>query len=228
MGVTNALYNYGFLYENPEKPYDMPGFVNSSGAVEGLEFYKALYDCCTPPGSSDWYMSETIDAFKSGQAALQMNFAFIWPGVNADPNVGGDRSGYFPNPAGPAGQFAQLGGQGISVVSYSQNQEAALEYIKWFAQPEVQQRWWDMGGAPALQAVVDAPGFAESQPYAQAFLDSMAIVKDFWAEPTYAELLLAMQNRVHRYVIAGEGTAQEALDALLKDWTEVFEDDGKL
>jgi multiple sugar transport system substrate-binding protein len=228
MGVTNALYNYGFLYENPEKPYDMPGFVNSPGAVEGLEFYKALYDCCTPPGSSDWYMSETIDAFKSGQAALQMNFAFIWPGVNADPNVGGDRSGYFPNPAGTAGQFAQLGGQGISVVSYSDNQEAALEYIKWFAQPEVQQRWWDMGGAPALQAVVDAPGFAESQPYAQAFLDSMAIVKDFWAEPTYAELLLAMQNRVHRYVIAGEGTAQEALDALVEDWTEVFEDDGKL
>ncbi|MBE0454580.1 ABC transporter substrate-binding protein [Roseovarius autotrophicus] len=228
MGVTNALYNYGFLYENPEKPYDMEGFVNSPGAVEGLEFYKALYDCCTPPGSSDWYMSETIDAFKSGQAALQMNFAFIWPGVNADPNVGGDRSGYFPNPAGPAGQFAQLGGQGISVVSYSDNQDAALEYIKWFAQPEVQQRWWDMGGAPALQAVVDAPGFAESQPYAQAFLDSMAIVKDFWAEPTYAELLLAMQNRVHRYVIAGEGTAQEALDALVRDWTEVFEDDGKL
>ena len=228
MGVTNALYNYGFLYENPEKPYDMEGFVNSSGTVEGLEFYKALYDCCTPPGSSDWYMSETIDAFKSGQAALQMNFAFIWPGVNADPNVGGDRSGYFPNPAGPAGQFAQLGGQGISVVSYSSNQDAALEYIKWFAQPEVQQRWWDMGGAPALKSVVEAPGFADSQPYAQAFLDSMAIVKDFWAEPTYAELLLAMQNRVHRYVIAGEGTAQEALDALVGDWTEVFEDDGKL
>ncbi len=30
------------------------------------------------------------------------------------------------------------------------------------------------------------PGFASSQPYAQAFLDSMAIVKDFWAEPSYA------------------------------------------
>jgi len=228
MGVTNALYNYGFLYGNPENPYDLEGFVNSPGAVEGLEFYKALYDCCTPPGSSDWYMSETIDAFRSGQVALQMNFAFIWPGVDQDANVGGDRSGYFPNPAGPAGHFAQLGGQGISVVSYSQNRDAALEYIKWFAQPEVQQRWWELGGFSALNAVVEAPGFAESQPYAQTFLDSMAIVKDFWAEPTYAELLLAMQNRVHRYVVAGEGTAQEALDALVRDWTEVFEDDGKL
>jgi multiple sugar transport system substrate-binding protein len=228
MGVTNVLYNYGFQYGNPENPYELEGFVNSPGAVEGLEFYKALYDCCTPPGSSNWYMSENIDAYKSGQVAMQMNFAFIWPGVNADPNVGGDKSGYFPNPAGPAGHFAQLGGQGISVVSYSDSQDAALEYIKWFAQPEIQAKWWELGGYSALKAVVEDPGFASSQPYAQTFLDSMAIVKDFWAEPSYASLLLPMQERIHNYVIAGEGTAQEALDGLVKDWTEVFEDEGKL
>ena len=228
MGVTNALYNYGFEYGSPENPYDLDGYVNSPGAVEGLEFYKALYDCCTPPGSSDWYMSEDIDAYKSGQVALQMNFAFIWPGVEADPNVGGGKSGYFANPAGPAGHFAQLGGQGISVVSYSDQQEAALEYIQWFAQPEVQKKWWSLGGYSALKAVVEDPGFATSQPYAQTFLDSMAIVKDFWAEPSYASLLLSMQDRVHSYVVAGQGTAQEALDALVEDWTEVFEDDGKI
>ncbi|MGF1551345.1 MAG: ABC transporter substrate-binding protein [Paracoccaceae bacterium] len=228
MGVTNALYNYGFKYDNPDQPYEMDGFVNSEEAVEGLEFYKELYDCCTPPGSSDWYMSENIDAYRSGQVALQMNFAFVWPGVHADPNVGGDRSGYFPNPAGPGGHFAQLGGQGISVVSYTDSRDAALEYIAWFAQPEIQQRWWELGGYSALRAVVEDPGFADSQPYARTFLDSMAIVKDFWAEPAYASLLLSMQDRVHSYVIAGEGTAQEALDALVEDWTEVFEDEGKL
>lgn len=228
MGVTNALYNYGFQYENPDKPYDLEGFVNSADAVMGLEFYKELYDTATPPGSSNWYMGENIDAYKSGQVALQMNFAFIWPGVHADPNVGGERSGYFPNPAGPAGQFAQLGGQGISVVAYSEKREAALEYIRWFAQPEVQARWWELGGYSALRSVVEAPGFASSQPYAQTFLDSMAIVKDFWAEPAYAELLLAMQARMHNYVIAGSGTAEEALDGLVKDWIETFEDEGKL
>lgn len=227
MGVTNALYNYGFQYGNPEKPYELEGFVNSAQAAEGLQFYKDLYDCCTPPGSSDWYMSENIDAYKSGQVAMQMNFAFIWPGVEADPNVGGGKSGYFPNPAGPGGHFAQLGGQGISVVANSDNKDAALEYIKWFAQKEVQQKWWKAGGYSALRAVVEDPGFASSQPYAQTFLDSMAIVKDFWAEPSYASLLLAMQARVHNFVVAGQGTAQEALDGLVKDWNEVFEDEGK-
>ncbi|SEN79388.1 carbohydrate ABC transporter substrate-binding protein, CUT1 family [Loktanella fryxellensis] len=228
MGVTNALYNYGFLYENPEKPYDLEGFVNSDGAVAGLEYYKALYDVGTPPGSSNWYMGENIDAYRSGQVAMQMNFAFIWPGVEADENVGGGKSGYFPNPAGPAGQFAQLGGQGISVVSYSEKQDAALEYIQWFAQPEIQAKWWELGGYSALKAVVEDPDFATSQPYAQTFLDSMAIVKDFWAEPAYADLLLSMQERVHNYVVAGDGTAKEALDGLVRDWTEIFEDEGKL
>ncbi|MDQ2066037.1 ABC transporter substrate-binding protein [Xinfangfangia sp. CPCC 101601] len=228
MGATNALYNYGFLYENPEKPYDLAGFVNSPEAAKGLELYKEIYDTATPPGASNWYMSENIDAYKSGQVAMQMNFAFIWPGVEADANVGGGKSGYFPNPAGPAGQFAQLGGQGISVVAYSTKQDAALDYIKWFAQPEVQSKWWALGGYSALKAVVEDPGFAASQPYAQTFLDSMAIVKDFWAEPAYADLLLAMQNRLHNYVVAGDGTAQEALDGLVEDWTEVFEDEGKL
>ena len=226
MGVTNALYNYGFKYENPDKPYDLEGYVNSAGAIAGLEFYKALYDCCTPPGSSDWYMGENIDAYKSGQVAMQMNFAFIWPGVESDPNVGGGKSGYFPNPAGPGGHFAQLGGQGISVVAYSDKQAAALEYIKWFAQPQVQKKWWEAGGYSALSAVVEEPGFATSQPYAQTFLDSMAIVKDFWAEPAYASLLLPMQSRIHNYVVAGQGTAKQALDGLVKDWDEVFEDEG--
>ena len=228
MGVTNVLYDYGFEYQNPKKPYDMQGFVNSAGAVKGLELYKKLYNCCTPPGSSNVYMTESADAFKSGQVAMQMNFTFTWPGLYKDEKVGGDKIGFFPNPAGPYGHFAQLGGQGISVVSYSDKQEQALQYIKWFAQPDVQKKWWELGGYSCLKAVVEDPSFPASQPYAQAFLESMSIVKDFWAEPSYAQLLQAMQKRVNDYVVADQGTAQEALDSLVKDWTAVFQDDGKL
>jgi multiple sugar transport system substrate-binding protein len=111
MGVTNALYNYGFQYGNPENPYELEGFVNSPGAVEGLEFYKALYDCCTPPGSSNWYMSENIDAYRSGQVAMQMNFAFIWPGVHADANVGGDGRATSRTPPAPRAISRSLAGR---------------------------------------------------------------------------------------------------------------------
>jgi multiple sugar transport system substrate-binding protein len=76
--------------------------------------------------------------------------------------------------------------------------------------------------------VLNAPTFAASAPFAQDFLTAMGQVQDFWAEPSYAQLMLAMQRRMHDYVVAGQGTAQQALDALIADWTKVFKDDGKL
>jgi multiple sugar transport system substrate-binding protein len=227
MGVTNTMYAYGMKYDNPKKPYDMKGYINGPGAVEGLKFYKELYDCCTPPGHSNAYMTENLDAYKSGQVAMQMNFIAFFPGIAKDPAVGGEKTGFFAMPKGKI-QAAQLGGQGMSVVKYSDKKDLALEYIKWFAQTPVQQKWWEMGGFSTAKAVTNAPGFLKSAPYAPVFADSMKIVMDFWAEPTYAQLLQQMQKRVHEYVVAGKGTPQAALDNLLNDWNATFKEDGKI
>ena len=227
MGVANFLYPYGFQYQAADKPYDMEGHVNSADAVKGLEAYKALYDCCTPPGYSNSYMQENLDAFKSGQVALQMNWFAFFPGLYKDPNVGGDKIGFFVNP-GEKVHASQLGGQGISVVSYSKNQDQALAYIKWFATAEVQKKWWALGGYSCAKSVLNDPGFTATAPFAADFLKAMGEVVDFWAEPSYAQLMQSEQKRIHDYVVANQGTAQEALDALVKDWAEVFKEDGKI
>lgn len=227
MGVTSAMYSWGFQYDDPDNPYHMEGFVNSPAAVEALGFYKEMYECCSPPGHSDAYMVANLDAYKSGQVAMQMNWFAFFPGIAKDEDVGGDRSGFFVNP--PQNIAAStLGGQGISVVSYSDKKDMALEYIKWFANPEVQRKWWALGGYSCHKSVLEDPGFADTAPFAADFLKAMSGVKDFWQEPTYAELLQSMQKRVHDYVVADRGTAKEALDKLIVDWVEVFEDDGKL
>ncbi len=228
MGVSNFLYPYGFKYQDPAKPYHMDGFVNSAAAAKGLEAYKTLYDCCTPPGHSNAYMTEDLDAFSSGEVAMQMNWFAFFPGLYKDPNVGGDKIGFFVNPAGPAGDGSQLGGQGISVVAYSDHKDSALKYIKWFASDAVQKKWQDLGGASCSKAVLNDPGFKSSSPFAADFLTAMGQVVDFWAEPSYAQLLQAEQKRVHDYVVAGQGTAQDALDGLVKDWKEIFQEDGKI
>jgi len=227
MGATSALYPFGFKYETEPGTYQMEGAVNSDDAVAGLEFYKALYKCCTPPGYTDSYMSANLDAFKSGQVAMMMNWFAFWPGMYKDENVGGDKIGFFVNP-GQKVEGSTLGGQGISVVSYSEKKDQALQYIKWFAQPAVQAKWWSLGGYSCHLSVLNDPGFAESQPFAADFLKAMGGVQDFWQEPAYNELLLAMQKRLHDYVVADQGTAKEALDKLIEDWTEVFQDEGKL
>jgi multiple sugar transport system substrate-binding protein len=227
MGVTNVLYPMGFKYQDPKKPYAMDGFVNSPEAVKALEYYKALYKGSTPPGLTNAYMGEGLDAFKSGQVAMMMNWFAFFPGLNKDPNVGGDKIGFFVNPS-DKGKGVQLGGQGISVVSYSSNKNEALQYIKWFADASVQKKWQAIGGSSAAKAVLQDPAYPKSSPFAQAFLDSMGMVVDFWAEPSYAQLMLAMQKRTHDFVVADKGTAKEALDGLVADWKKVFKEDGKL
>ena len=226
MGATSLLYPYGFKYENTPGKYDMEGAVNSADAVAGLEMYKALYDCCTPPGYTDSYMGEGLDAFKSGQVAMMMNWFAFMPGMAKDEKVG-KVTGFFVNP-GQKVSASTLGGQGISVVANTDNMEGALAYIKWFAQPDVQKKWWTLGGYSCHKAVLEDPTFKDSQPFAAQFLQAMGGVQDFWQEPAYATLLQAMQKRLHDYVVAGNGTAKEALDQLIADWTETFKDEGKI
>ena len=226
MGVTAAMYAWGMEYENPNKPYDMEGYFNSPQAVEAVEFYRKLYEDCAPPGHSDAYMVANLDAYKSGQVAFQMNWYAFWPGVSKE-DSDGRVSGFFANPKQNVAA-ATLGGQGISVVKYSDKQDLALEYIKWFARPDVQQKWWDLGGYSCHNDVLNSPSFPTSTVYAQGFLDSMGIVKDFWQEPTFVELMLPMQEAIHDYVVNGKGTAKEALDKIIEEWVEVFEADGKL
>ena len=226
MGVTAAMYAWGMEYENPNKPYDMEGYFNSPQAVEAVEFYRKLYEDCAPPGHSDAYMVANLDAYKSGQVAFQMNWYAFWPGVSKE-DADGIVTGFFANPSQKV-SAATLGGQGISVVNYSDKKDLALQYIKWFAQPDVQQKWWDLGGYSCHKDVLGSPDFVNSAVYAQGFLDSMGIVKDFWQEPTFVELMLPMQEHVHDYVVNGKGSAQEALDKIIEEWVEVFEADGKL
>ena len=226
MGVTAAMYAWGMEYENPNKPYDMEGYFNSPQAVEAVEFYRKLYEDCAPPGHSDAYMVANLDAYKSGQVAFQMNWYAFWPGVSKE-DSDGRVSGFFANPKQNVAA-ATLGGQGISVVKYSDKQDLALEYIKWFARPDVQQKWWDLGGYSCHNDVLNSPSFPTSTVYAQGFLDSMGIVKDFWQEPTFVELMLPMQEAIHDYVVNGKGTAKGALDKIIEEWVEVFEADGKL
>ena len=221
MGVTAAMYAWGMEYENPNKPYDMEGYFNSPQAVEAVEFYRKLYEDCAPPGHSDAYMVANLDAYKSGQVAFQMNWYAFWPGVSKE-DSDGRVSGFFANPKQNVAA-ATLGGQGISVVKYSDKQDLALEYIKWFARPDVQQKWWDLGGYSCHNDVLNSPSFPTSTVYAQGFLDSMGIVKDFWQEPTFVELMLPMQEAIHDYVVNGKGTAKGALDKIIEEWVEVFE-----
>ena len=216
MGAQNFIFAYGG---------DWGDKINSEGAVKGLELYAQLYKF-SAPGLSNAFFQEVNDAFVSGQVAMITNyFAFLPSLVN--PSIDekyADKVGFFSTPPGPAGQFASLGGQGISISAYipDDHKEASKAFIEWFGKPETQKKWAELGGYTCNIDVLKSDEFLKATPYNPAFAQTMTFVKDFYNNPVFGDLLVPAQREFSKYVVSGEGTAQEALDAIKKDHDEIL------
>ena len=222
MGVENAIFSYGGELGD-YTTYKVDGVINSDKNVAALENYRKLFGF-TPPGWTNAFFTENNQAITENLAAMSMNYFAFFPAlVNEASNPNAKVTGFFANPAGPGGdQFAALGGQGISIVSYSENKEEAMKFLEWFIKDETQKKWAELGGYTCNKAVLESAEFQNATPYNKAFYETMFKVKDFWAAPEYAELLQQLNQRVYPYVVNGQGTAKETLDALAADWNATF------
>ena len=228
MGFENVMFSWGGAWQ--AKDNTVEGVVNSPDMVDALQYYKDLYDCCQAPGLNNAFYTETNDAFIGGQVAMTMNyFAFLPALANPGSNPFADKTGFFANPAGPTGiRAAALGGQGLSVISFvsPERQQASLDFIKWFAQEDIQLEWAKLGGYTCNSNVLKSDTFMNATPYNPAFSETMTFVKDFWNIPTYAALLTPAQNYLSAFVVGGQGTAKEALDNIAAEQTAALKADG--
>ena len=220
MGVENFIFSYGGSlgdYAN----YRVSGLLNTPESVEALEDYRKLFTF-GPPGWGNAFFAEVNTAIAQGQVAMGMNFFAFFPALlNEATNPHAANMGFFANPPGPRGHdFAALGGQGISLISYSQNQEEAMKFLEWLVKDETQKRWAELGGYTAAAAILESEEFQNATPYNKAFYETMFKVRDFWALPEYAELLDEGQQALYEYVVNGNGTAKETLDKLTDTWVE--------
>ena len=229
MGVENTFFTYGADWKDPATN-EVMGVVNSEKAVEALEIYRELYECCQVPGLSNAFYNETNQAFINGQAVMAMNYFAFFPALaNPATNPFADGTGFFPNPKGPYGdQAAALGGQGLSIVSYAspEKQEAMKDFIRWFAQEDIQAEWAALGGYTCNSNVLQTQEFLDATPFNPAFAETMTFVKDFWNIPEYAQLLEITQRELSAYVVGGEGEAQEVLDTIAEEHDQILRDAG--
>jgi multiple sugar transport system substrate-binding protein len=226
MGVENFIFAYGGSLGD-YATYKVTGLLNSPESVEGLEDYRKLF-LNGPPGWGNAFFAEVNTAIAQGQVAMGMNFFAFFPSLlNEATNPHAANMGFFANPPGPRGDdFAALGGQGVSVISYSQNQEEAMKFLEWFIKEDTQKRWAELGGYTAHAATLESAEFRNATPYNEAFFQTMFKVRDFWALPEYAELLDEGQQGLYEYVVNGNGTAQETLDKLAATWVDSLKSAG--
>ena len=133
--------------------------------------YRDLYKF-TPPNWGKTFFMEDNQAITENLAAMSLNFFAFFPALaNPATNPNAENTGYFANPAGPDGkQHAALGGQGISIVSYSKNQEEAFKFLEWFVKDETQKKWAELGGYTCSAAVLQSEEFRKATPVQRSLL----------------------------------------------------------
>ncbi len=211
MGFEQVLWCYGGDWvDKNENPM---GVINSPDAVRALEFFIDLKKFA-PPGVVNYYFEETKNAFNTGQLAMAEEWFAFMPGIN-DPKTNKffDHTGYFLSPGGPKGHYVSLGGQGMSISSYSKKQGEARKFMEWFAKQETQLAWAKLGGYTANINVLKSDDFKNAAPYNAVFSETVPLLKDFANNKVYQQLLDVSQEKLNA-AVTGQLTPKEALDAI--------------
>jgi len=222
MAVDNLIWAWGAGLGNYQT-FRVKGILNSKEGIQALEFYKKLYHFA-PPESKDVFFEESNRYFTSGSVAMAINFFAFFPDLcNPKNNPYLKSMGFFSMPQGPKNLASSLGGQGISIISYSKKKEAALKFLEWLIQNRVQERWAEVGGNSCNKNVLVSSKFINAAPYNRAFMESMQMVRDFWTVPEYSQLLELSQKYWNEYLINENTSAEATMNGLANEWENIFE-----
>ncbi|NKB67799.1 MAG: extracellular solute-binding protein [Candidatus Latescibacteria bacterium] len=211
MGFQPFLWAWGGSWGDPET-FQVQGNLNNEGAVAGLTFYKELL-AFTPEGGTNADYFFNLEAFSNGSTAMVLDYFPFYPGIVANM---GDQVGFFKVPRHGDKRFISLGGQGFSISAKTPKaqQELAKQFIAWFSQTKIQQKWITYPGCfTANTDLLGSEAFAQASPYNPTFAASLDHLQDFWNVPVYNELLSAAVRYLGQ-ALDDELTPKEALDQL--------------
>jgi multiple sugar transport system substrate-binding protein len=113
--------------------------INSEGTHKALAFMKEFWEAACDPGGFAWDDTSNNRAFLGQTIGATLNGAsiyFVAKNTPADYPGFAEKLNHFLNPEGPAGRFHFVGPRTLSIMQYSQNKEAAAEYIRWTLQDD--------------------------------------------------------------------------------------------
>jgi multiple sugar transport system substrate-binding protein len=171
-------------------------FAEEEG-VRALTLWKDLYEMQNLRN----FTTEHQSAFISKQGAMMLDGPWSIPNY---PRLLRDIDwAIAPLPAGPVKQATVVGGEYLAIFRQSQHPDAAWEFLRWMAQPEVQAFWSEKSGyLPTRASVRDVPEYQhylESNPALKVYVDQMEVAQaqrpiDFFPIEIEREIAIAIER----------------------------------
>jgi trehalose/maltose transport system substrate-binding protein len=142
--------------------------VNNPQAIEAFERARGWVGSISPQDVTTFRETETLNVWTAGNAAFARNWPYMWASSQDAPVIAG-KVGVSPLPRGTgenASSAATLGGWQLMVSQYSQNQEPAIEFVRYLTSPELQTSFAiERSMLPTIGAVYDSPDVAAASEF---------------------------------------------------------------
>ena len=230
--TVNGVYG-GDLWNPDERKIE--GIINNDAGKKAMDVLVNEMKPLTPKGSGNWFIDEVNAAMAQGKVCIAFNWVATLGG-QLDPKQSKlgkstdeilKKLGFATLPKQDT-DYVPLGGMGMHISKYApkEDQAEALNFIKWFEQPEVQKKWASAGGVPSRKDALSSPEFLNKAPWNKVYADSVPRLRDFWNLPEYAKLL-NIQNTLVNAALNGTKAPDEALDEIASEQQAVLDESAR-
>lgn len=187
-----------------------------------LERYLDLYKKATPKDGINWGFAEQINAFVSGLGVFLIQDPDAMGMI--DEQLGADKYGIYPVPVGKTGKaYQDYAFQGLSLVSYSPNKDAAWKLMSFLLEPETNAEFCKTYGALPVHKSTFANNKYFSSGKFSAW-NTMLQDPETWVMAKYPisdarfPAWGSYQEQVMQSFMLGQITSDEAIDRWAKYW----------
>ena len=229
--TVNGVYG-GQLWNADDKQIE--GVINDDAGRKAMDVLVNQMKPLAPKGSGNWFIDEVNAAISQGKVCIGFNWIAAIGGLldpeqsqlGKTPEAIEKKLGFAALPAQDA-DVVPLGGMGMHVSKYApaDDQAEALNFIKWFEQPEIQKMWAAAGGVPARKDALESPEFLEANPWNKVYAESVPRLRDMWNVPEYAKLINIENTNVNA-ALNGAKDPEQALNDIAAEQQKVLDASG--
>ncbi|HYO29867.1 MAG TPA: ABC transporter substrate-binding protein [Thermomicrobiales bacterium] len=203
--------------------------INNPQAIAAFEQAAGWVGTISPQDVTTFREAETINVWSAGNAAFMRNWPYGYSVSQEVPALAG-QVGVSPLPTGTgegARNAATLGGWQLMVSRYSQNPDAAIEFVRFMCSPEVQTAFAvQRSMLPTIPTVYEEPAVAEASEFIPRLLP---VFQNAVARPSsaaadlYPEISAVYYNELNQ-VLTGQTSAADAVASMEEEMNAILQD----
>lgn len=200
--------------------------INNEKAAAAIDRARGWIGTIAPQGVLAYEEEESRGVWQTGNAVFMRNWPYAYALGNGPDSAVKGKFDVTTLPVGAEGEqpASALGGWNLAVSKYSDQQEAAIELVKFLASKEVQKkRAIELSNLPTIASLYDDPDIAAAQPFMpewKPIFESAVPRPSAVTKLKYNEVSSKFWSAVHN-TLSGNGTAAENLELLEVDLTDL-------